>query len=183
MQRRWASPTLPSPSSSSSPRPPSPTPKRTSPCPSVRCALLAFSASPADHPAIPSLPERGGRLGGRTLCRYRQGLQGRRGGRRAGLRPRVHGCQRRESLLHSHILPRKRPDPAPNLLQITARKHQAASSQWCHAKSFDGFCPLGPTLVSKRAIPDPHVLKLKTHVNGNLKQNGSADLMIFPIAQ
>lgn len=48
---------------------------------------------------------------------------------------------------------------------------------------FDGFCPLGPTVVSTRALPDPSVLKLKTIVNGNLKQDGAADLMIFPIAR
>lgn len=53
----------------------------------------------------------------------------------------------------------------------------------CHAKGFDGFCPLGPVLVSSRALPNPHVLKLSTHVNGVQKQNGSADVMIFPLAK
>lgn len=68
-------------------------------------------------------------------------------------------------------------------LQITARKHQASSSQWCHAKAFDSFCPLGPVLVSTRQLPDAHVVELRTYVNGVLKQDGRADRMIFPLAK
>ncbi|ORY25050.1 fumarylacetoacetate hydrolase [Naematelia encephala] len=64
---------------------------------------------------------------------------------------------------------------------LTARKHQASSSQWCYAKGFDGFCPLGPVLVSTRSLPDPHIVKLTTDVNGKRKQTGSASLMIFPL--
>lgn len=49
--------------------------------------------------------------------------------------------------------------------------------------AFDGFCPLGPAIVSTRALPDPSMLKLSTHVNGVIKQDDSADQMIWPIAQ
>lgn len=69
--------------------------------------------------------------------------------------------------------------------------HSGAMPRVCRATflgdpdilGFDAFCPLGPALVSTRALPDPSVLKLKTTVNGNLKQDGAADLMIFSIGQ
>ncbi|KAI9639672.1 uncharacterized protein MKK02DRAFT_39994 [Dioszegia hungarica] len=65
---------------------------------------------------------------------------------------------------------------------LTARKQQKVTSQWVFAKGFDKFCPLGPCIVSTRALPDPHILALKTHVNGDIKQDGSASKMIWPIA-
>ncbi|KAK8843928.1 hypothetical protein IAR55_006720 [Kwoniella newhampshirensis] len=66
---------------------------------------------------------------------------------------------------------------------LTARKHQTASTQWGYSKGFDKFCPLGPCLVSTRALPDPHVIDLQTTLNGQLMQNGSARKMIFPLAK
>ncbi|WVF66962.1 hypothetical protein IAT40_001705 [Kwoniella sp. CBS 6097] len=66
---------------------------------------------------------------------------------------------------------------------LTARKHQAESSQWGYAKGFDKFCPLGPCLVSTRQILDPHALTLQTTLNGKVVQKGSARKMIFPLAR
>ncbi|WVQ94652.1 hypothetical protein IAU59_001732 [Kwoniella sp. CBS 9459] len=66
---------------------------------------------------------------------------------------------------------------------LTARQHQAESSQWSYAKGFDKFCPLGPCLVSTRQIPDPHTLALQTTLNGDVVQNGTARKMIFPLAR
>jgi 2-keto-4-pentenoate hydratase/2-oxohepta-3-ene-1,7-dioic acid hydratase in catechol pathway len=62
--------------------------------------------------------------------------------------------------------------------------------QWTHmsgaqhgyAKSFDGFAPIGPVIASRAAVPNPDKLKLKTWVNGQLKQNNSTDNMIFGIS-
>ena len=48
---------------------------------------------------------------------------------------------------------------------------------------FDKFCPLGPCLVSREALLDPHIVQLKTHLNGELMQNGTAKKMIFPLAK
>lgn len=66
---------------------------------------------------------------------------------------------------------------------MTARKIQGRGSQWGFSKGFDGFCPLGPCLVSKAAVPDPSVLLLKTTVDGKVTQNGAAKNMIFGVAE
>ncbi|KAJ5435882.1 hypothetical protein N7445_006767 [Penicillium cf. griseofulvum] len=66
---------------------------------------------------------------------------------------------------------------------VTARKHQEKTSQWSYAKGMDGFCPLGPCIVSTEQIPDASVLNLKTRLNGKIMQNGSADDMIFSIPE
>ncbi|CZT25766.1 related to 2-keto-4-pentenoate hydratase/2-oxohepta-3-ene-1,7-dioic acid hydratase (catechol pathway) [Ramularia collo-cygni] len=68
---------------------------------------------------------------------------------------------------------------------VTARKWQFAggNTQWGYGKGFDGFAPMGPCLVSTRAIPDPSVIELKTLLNGNVMQEGRADDMIFSIAE
>lgn len=47
----------------------------------------------------------------------------------------------------------------------------------------DGFCPLGPCIVSTEQIPDAAILNLKTRLNGKIMQNGSADDMIFSIPE
>ncbi|KAJ5852150.1 uncharacterized protein N7529_011535 [Penicillium soppii] len=66
---------------------------------------------------------------------------------------------------------------------VTARKHQDRTSQWSYAKGMDGFCPLGPCIVSSELVPDAAVLNLKTSLNGKIMQNGSADDMIFNIPE
>jgi 2-keto-4-pentenoate hydratase/2-oxohepta-3-ene-1,7-dioic acid hydratase in catechol pathway len=40
---------------------------------------------------------------------------------------------------------------------VSARDWQRdwSGSQWCHAKSFDTFCPLGPVLVTPDELPNP----------------------------
>jgi 2-keto-4-pentenoate hydratase/2-oxohepta-3-ene-1,7-dioic acid hydratase in catechol pathway len=48
-------------------------------------------------------------------------------------------------------------------------------------KSFDGFCPLGPCFVTADEIPDPHALSLRTRVNGEIRQDGNTDQMIWKI--
>ncbi|MBA4783709.1 MAG: fumarylacetoacetate hydrolase family protein [Rhizobiales bacterium] len=55
------------------------------------------------------------------------------------------------------------------------------AGQWIKGKSFPSFCPTGPVLVSKDAIPDPQNLDLWLDVNGERQQTGSTRLMIFPV--
>lgn len=43
-----------------------------------------------------------------------------------------------------------------------------------YAKSFEGFAPLGPVLVSSKVVPDPAALHLKTFVNGEKRQESGA---------
>lgn len=66
---------------------------------------------------------------------------------------------------------------------VTSRRHQAETSQWDHGKGFDGFSPVGPTIVSSRSIPDPSVLKLRTVLNGKVVQDGMVQDMIFSVAK
>ncbi|KGB02677.1 homoprotocatechuate catabolism bifunctional isomerase/decarboxylase [Enterobacteriaceae bacterium ATCC 29904] len=48
-------------------------------------------------------------------------------------------------------------------------------------KSRDGLTPIGPNIVPKAAIPDPHNLTLRTFVNGELRQEGTTADLIFSI--
>ncbi len=66
---------------------------------------------------------------------------------------------------------------------VSARDWQLKRSggQWCRAKSFDTFCPLGPQIVTTDELPDPHVLDIKTEVNGEVLQASNTSDMIFDI--
>ena len=48
-------------------------------------------------------------------------------------------------------------------------------------KMFDGFAPMGPWLVTRDEVPDPMNLRIKTRVNGEVRQNGNTSDMIWPI--
>jgi 2-keto-4-pentenoate hydratase/2-oxohepta-3-ene-1,7-dioic acid hydratase in catechol pathway len=48
-------------------------------------------------------------------------------------------------------------------------------------KSFPGFAPMGPYLVSADEIPDPQNLKLRLSVNGEVRQDSNLSFMIFKI--
>ena len=48
-------------------------------------------------------------------------------------------------------------------------------------KSFPGFAPMGPYLVTAEEIPDPQNLKLKLSVNGEVRQDSNLGYMIFKI--
>lgn len=65
---------------------------------------------------------------------------------------------------------------------VSARDLQLRiDSQWTRGKSLDTFCPLGPWLVTRDEIPDPHNLSVKTEVNGELRQDGNTKDFIFNI--
>lgn len=53
--------------------------------------------------------------------------------------------------------------------------------QWVKGKSADHFAPLGPTLVTKDEIPDPHNLRLWLKLNGKMLQNSNTSDLIFDI--
>lgn len=50
---------------------------------------------------------------------------------------------------------------------ITSRDLQLKDGQWIRAKSFDTFAPIGPWIVSKDEIGDPHGLRIISRVNGD----------------
>ncbi len=64
---------------------------------------------------------------------------------------------------------------------VTSRALQARHHQWFIGKSLDGFCPMGPLIVTRDEIPDPAVLSVETRVNGELRQRGRVADMIFDI--
>ena len=51
-------------------------------------------------------------------------------------------------------------------------------SQYCYAKSFDQFGPIGPAITSTALIPDPQALYYETRVNGKVVQKTSTADMI-----
>jgi len=66
---------------------------------------------------------------------------------------------------------------------VTARDLQARHQQWYKGKGLDGFCPLGPWIVTADEIPDPQTLRLQLRVNGRPKQDARTDDMIFSVAK
>jgi len=44
------------------------------------------------------------------------------------------------------------------LNDVSARRWQFADKQWVRGKSCDTFCPTGPWLTTRDAVPDPHAL-------------------------
>jgi 2-keto-4-pentenoate hydratase/2-oxohepta-3-ene-1,7-dioic acid hydratase in catechol pathway len=64
---------------------------------------------------------------------------------------------------------------------VTARDVQAAHGQFFLGKSLDGSCPMGPYIVTKNEIPNPHNLSIVTKVNDEVRQNGNTASMIFKI--
>ena len=62
---------------------------------------------------------------------------------------------------------------------VTVRDWQFRTPTWTIGKSFDTHGPLGPWIVTKDEIADPHNLSLKTWVDDELRQNANTGEMIF----
>lgn len=66
---------------------------------------------------------------------------------------------------------------------VSERDWQAKrNGQWVKGKSFDGFGPIGPWLVTTDEIPDPQTIPLELSINGQRMQHSSTADMIFPVA-
>ncbi|RYF38314.1 MAG: hypothetical protein EOO38_24960 [Cytophagaceae bacterium] len=55
--------------------------------------------------------------------------------------------------------------------------------QFANQSGFDNFCPVGPCVVSTRAMANPHKLNLQTTVDGRVLQDGTSATMVFTIAE
>jgi 2-keto-4-pentenoate hydratase/2-oxohepta-3-ene-1,7-dioic acid hydratase in catechol pathway len=66
------------------------------------------------------------------------------------------------------------------LNDVTARNLQKKDVQWTRAKSFDGFCPIGPWIVTDI---DPTDLKIETRLNDELRQSGRTSEQIWNVFQ
>jgi 2-keto-4-pentenoate hydratase/2-oxohepta-3-ene-1,7-dioic acid hydratase in catechol pathway len=64
---------------------------------------------------------------------------------------------------------------------VTARDLQQRHVQFFKGKSLDGFCPMGPMVVTADEFGDPQTKRLTCRVNGVVKQDGSTGDMIFPV--
>lgn len=65
---------------------------------------------------------------------------------------------------------------------ITARDIQYSEAQWSRCKSFDGFTPTGPFVVTRDEVPDPQDLHIWTVLDGHTMQDASTDQMVRPVA-
>jgi 2-keto-4-pentenoate hydratase/2-oxohepta-3-ene-1,7-dioic acid hydratase in catechol pathway len=64
---------------------------------------------------------------------------------------------------------------------LSARDLQQQHMQWFKGKSLDGFCPMGPVIVTADEFGDPQTKRLQLRVNGTTKQDGHTSNMIFPV--
>ncbi len=69
----------------------------------------------------------------------------------------------------------------PIVNDVSSRDFQFITSQWSAGKIPDTYAPVGPYIADRSEIPDPHVLDLKTWVNGKLMQNGTTKNFIFDV--
>ncbi|MGP3535254.1 fumarylacetoacetate hydrolase family protein [Microbacterium sp. RD1] len=65
---------------------------------------------------------------------------------------------------------------------ITARDIQFSEAQWSRCKSFDGFTPTGPFVVTADEIPDPQSLHIWTVVDGRTVQDATTGQMVRPVS-
>ena len=64
---------------------------------------------------------------------------------------------------------------------VTARTLQHKHRQWILGKGIDGFCPMGPAILTADEVPDPAALRVVTHVNGEKRQDAPVSDLIFDI--
>lgn len=67
------------------------------------------------------------------------------------------------------------------LNDVSARDIQSRHKQFFKGKSIDGYCPMGPWIVTADEIPDPQQLTVRLRVNGVTKQHDSTSNMLFDV--
>jgi 2-keto-4-pentenoate hydratase/2-oxohepta-3-ene-1,7-dioic acid hydratase in catechol pathway len=65
---------------------------------------------------------------------------------------------------------------------ITARDIQYSEAQWSRCKSFDGFTPTGPFVVTADEVADPQDLHIWTVLDGRTLQDASTAQMVRPVS-
>ena len=65
---------------------------------------------------------------------------------------------------------------------ITARDIQYSEAQWSRCKSFDGFTPTGPFVVTADEVPDPQDLHIWTVLDGRTMQDATTAQMVRPVS-
>jgi 2-keto-4-pentenoate hydratase/2-oxohepta-3-ene-1,7-dioic acid hydratase in catechol pathway len=64
---------------------------------------------------------------------------------------------------------------------VSARDYQMATSQWMMGKTFDTFAPMGPWIVTRDEIADPHALDISLEIAGETLQSSNTRELIFGI--
>ncbi len=64
---------------------------------------------------------------------------------------------------------------------VSARDLQLRHGQWFKGKCLDGFCPMGPFVVTADEFGDPQAKRITLRVNGVTKQDATTADMIFPV--
>ena len=64
---------------------------------------------------------------------------------------------------------------------VSARDVQRATTQWSLGKSFPTFAPMGPWVVTKDEISDPHALSISLTIGADKLQDSNTSLLIFKI--
>ncbi len=67
------------------------------------------------------------------------------------------------------------------LNDVTARDLQRKDGQWTRGKGFDTFCAVGPWMVGRNDVPFEN-LRVRTYLNGELKQDGAVRDMMFSVS-
>jgi 2-keto-4-pentenoate hydratase/2-oxohepta-3-ene-1,7-dioic acid hydratase in catechol pathway len=66
---------------------------------------------------------------------------------------------------------------------VTARDLQKRDGQWARAKGYDTFCPLGPWITTHQTLDEVSDLRIRTTLDGEERQNGSTNLMVFSVPE
>jgi 2-keto-4-pentenoate hydratase/2-oxohepta-3-ene-1,7-dioic acid hydratase in catechol pathway len=64
---------------------------------------------------------------------------------------------------------------------VSARDYQMSTSQWLMGKTFDTFAPMGPWIVTRDEIADPHALDLSLEIGGEILQHSNTRELVFGI--
>ena len=64
---------------------------------------------------------------------------------------------------------------------VSARTLQNRHRQWFLGKSLDGYCPMGPCLLTADEVKDVGTMHLVTRVNGEVRQDAMVSQLIFDI--
>jgi 2-keto-4-pentenoate hydratase/2-oxohepta-3-ene-1,7-dioic acid hydratase in catechol pathway len=64
---------------------------------------------------------------------------------------------------------------------VSARDYQMATSQWLMGKTFDTFAPMGPWIVTRDEIADPHALDVTLEIGGEILQHSNTRELVFGV--
>lgn len=64
---------------------------------------------------------------------------------------------------------------------VSARDYQMVTSQWLMGKTFDTFAPMGPWIVTRDEIADPHALDISLEIGGEVLQRSNTRELVFGV--